>query len=98
MPDWRQEIRRRLAGLRLEPSREDEIVEELAQHLDDCHAEQLSAGATDEAACRAALAELNECEVLQQELGRSARRMAAEHIVLGAGRRNIMADLLQDLR
>ena len=32
MPDWKPEIRRRLANLRLEPTREAAIVEELAQH------------------------------------------------------------------
>jgi hypothetical protein len=30
MPDWKPEIRRRLAGLKLEPTREAEIVEELS--------------------------------------------------------------------
>src|SRR5689334_16453932 len=95
---WRDEIRRHLAGLKLEPSREDEIIEELSQHLDDCYAEQLSAGATDEAARRAALAELQGSELLQYELRRDRQIKAREHIVLGAGRRSIMKDLLQDLR
>jgi hypothetical protein len=35
MPDWKPEIRRRLANLKLVPTREAAIVEELAQHLDD---------------------------------------------------------------
>ena len=35
MPEWKKEIRRRLDRLELEPTREAEIVEELAQHLDD---------------------------------------------------------------
>ena len=55
MPDWKPEIRRRLAGLRLAPTREAEIVEELAQHLEDCYQELLAAGESDEQACRAAL-------------------------------------------
>jgi hypothetical protein len=33
MPDWKQEIRERLVGLRLAPTRETEIVEELTQYL-----------------------------------------------------------------
>jgi hypothetical protein len=45
MPDWKPEIRERLAGLRLAPTREAAIVEELAQHLDDCYAESLRGGA-----------------------------------------------------
>ena len=35
MIDWKKEIRQRLAGLKLKPTREAEIVEELAQHLED---------------------------------------------------------------
>ena len=46
MPDWKPEIRRRLANLQLPPTREAAIVEELAQHLDDCYAELLVGGAT----------------------------------------------------
>ena len=39
MPDWSKEIRERLAGLRLDPAREASVVEELAKHLEDLHAE-----------------------------------------------------------
>jgi hypothetical protein len=35
MPEWKPEIVRRLAALKLSPAREAEIGEELAQHLDD---------------------------------------------------------------
>jgi hypothetical protein len=45
MPDWKPEIRELPAGLRLAPTREAAIVEEIAQHLDDCYAESLSGGA-----------------------------------------------------
>ena len=63
MADWKPEIRRRLANLQLLPTREAAIVEELAQHLDDCYAELLAGGATEDAAYRAALAELSESEL-----------------------------------
>ena len=33
MPDWKEHVRPRLSGLRLSPTREAEIVEELSQHL-----------------------------------------------------------------
>ena len=56
MPDWKPEIRRRLANLQLPPTREAAIVEELAQHLDDCSAELLVGGETTDAPYRAALA------------------------------------------
>ena len=39
MPDWKYEIGRRLAGVKLEPAREAAIVEELAQYLEDYYAE-----------------------------------------------------------
>ena len=35
MPDWKREIRHRLAGLNIEATREAEIVDELAQHFED---------------------------------------------------------------
>jgi hypothetical protein len=44
MPDWKSEIRRRLARLRLAPTRENAIVEELAQHLDESYEELLACG------------------------------------------------------
>ena len=34
MPEWNDDLRRRLATLRLSPTREAEMIEELSQHLD----------------------------------------------------------------
>jgi len=99
MPDWKSEIRRRLAGLHLSPTREAAIVEELAQHLDDCYAELLSGGASEDEACQQTLAELSGGELLQRELRRVERQVAPEPIVFGTNRRtNMIADLWQDLR
>jgi len=47
VPDWKPEIRRRLANLQLAPTREAAIVEELAQYLDDHYAELLAGGASE---------------------------------------------------
>ncbi|MGH9854365.1 MAG: ABC transporter permease, partial [Blastocatellia bacterium] len=99
MLNWKPEIRRRLANLDLSPTREAAIVEELAQHLDDCYAESLSGGATEAEAYRAALAELSESEIMVRELRRGERQVAPEPIILGTNRRtNMIADLWQDLR
>src|SRR5262245_62742070 len=99
MSDWEPEIRERLAPLNLEPARESEIVEELAQHLEDRYAELLSGGAAPEDAYRTALAELRERETLQRELRRVERRVAQEPIAPGTNRRaNMITDLWQDLR
>lgn len=98
MPDWKKEIRPQLARLRLEPTREAEIVEELSQHLADCYDELRAGGASVDEAYRAALAELSEHEMLQQELRRVERRTVQEPLVLRTGRENLMADFYQDLR
>jgi putative ABC transport system permease protein len=99
MPDWKEEIRQRLASLKLEPAREAEIVEELSQHLEDRYAESLASGATPEEAYRAALAELRESESLQQELRQVEREVSQEPVVLGANRRiNMLGGIWQDLR
>ncbi len=99
MPGWKEEIRQRLAGLKLEPARESEIVEELSRRLEDRYAESLSSGATPEEASRAALAELLDGESLQRELQQVERLVSQEPVVLGANRRiNMIADLWQDLR
>ena len=98
MPEWKEEIKDRLASLKLEPTREAEIVEELAQHLNDRYAELRASGATDEEASGAALAELNDGELLERELRRVEPRYCREPVVLGRKRMNMIGDLWQDLR
>ncbi len=99
MPDWKHHIRKRLAGLRLEPAREAAIIEELAQHLADCYAEWLACGVAEVEAERQTLAELRGSELLAQELQRVERQINQEPIVLGTSRRTKMiAGLWQDLK
>jgi putative ABC transport system permease protein len=99
MPDWKYEIRHRLAGVKLEPAREAAVIEELAQFLDDCYAELRSSGATEAEAYRQTLAELDGSEVLAQELLRVERPEPEDPVVLGTNRRtNMIADFWQDLR
>ncbi len=59
MPDWTPHIRPRLATLRLSPSREAEIAEELSQHLEDRWRELVAAGATPEEAAHTAQTEFS---------------------------------------
>jgi predicted permease len=98
MPEWRQEIRERLASLNLDPAREAAIIEELSQHLDDRYAELRAGGATAEQSCRAALAELSDGELLAQELRRFERRACHEPMIFGTRRMSMIGDLWQDLR
>jgi putative ABC transport system permease protein len=58
MPDWKPEILRRLAPLKLAPMREAELGDELSQHLDDRCQELISRGETSESARRVAIEEL----------------------------------------
>jgi putative ABC transport system permease protein len=98
-PHWKSEIGSRLSGLRLAPTREAAIVEELAQYLEDYYAELLAGGASEAEAYEQALAELSGCEMLQRELRRAERQAPQEPIALGTNRRkNMIADLWQDLR
>jgi putative ABC transport system permease protein len=74
MPDWKPEIRARLASVRLAPAREAEIVEELSQHLEDRFRELVAAGATSDEAERKAREEFSAEDVLAPYL--SALRQA----------------------
>src|SRR5262249_24426260 len=74
-----------------------EIIEELAQHLDDRYTELLAGGTEPAAARRAALAELNDAQLFMhlRQLERPVRR---EALVSGAGRKRMLGDMWQDLR
>jgi len=99
VPEWPEEIRRRLAGLKLAPTREAEIVEELAQHLEDRYEELLAQGYSPGTAYNISLAELNESDLLVRELRRVERRVAPEPSNLDANRRSKMfSGVWQDFR
>jgi putative ABC transport system permease protein len=98
MPEWKPEIKRRLAGLKLEATREAEIIEELVQHLEDRYEEILARGASEEQAARAVLEELSDNELFARELRQIERPASAEPIIPGTRRVNMIADLWQDLR
>src|SRR5262245_22985916 len=97
MPDWKDDIVRRLAGLRLDPARELEIVDELSQHLQDVYDEARSRGASDAEARRAALEELTDGETLVKGFSR-VRLGGGERIVPGASKKSPLADLWYDFR
>src|SRR5262245_6013544 len=90
MPNWKREIRTRLAGLELEPAREAAIVEEVAQHLEDFFQELIANGATPKEAVRRTLAELSEDDFLARELRRVERQAGTAPVVFGTNRRSNM--------
>ncbi|MEP6692337.1 MAG: hypothetical protein ABJD07_14345, partial [Gemmatimonadaceae bacterium] len=74
MPDWRAEIRARLAPLHLGAARETEIVDELAQHFDDRYADLRKRGRDEADALRLVRDEL-EREPLTHALAQTERPM-----------------------
>jgi putative ABC transport system permease protein len=73
--EWREQVRTRLAGVDADDM--SEMVEELAQHLDDRYRELLDAGASEADARRAVLGELAAPHVLARAIGPVARPPAA---------------------
>lgn len=98
MPDWGNEVRKRLARVHLEPAHEAEIVEELAQHLEDVYQRSLRAGATEAEAKNAALQELATDDLLQKEMRRSQTPFKESPVAGGPTNSNFVADLMHDLR
>jgi putative ABC transport system permease protein len=98
MPEWKQEIEKQLAGLKLAPTREAEIIEELTQHFESRYEELLADGATADEASQTLLAELRESSLLQKELRWLERFASPEPIIFSTRREKMIADLWQDLR
>lgn len=97
MPEWKDEIQRRLARKQIDPATEAAIVDEWAQHLEDRYNELRAEGRTAEDARRAVLAELNESDLAPVDL---AVPMAREPLAIGGGSGggNFASGLWQDLR
>ena len=91
MPEWKPEILRRLAPLKLSPAREAEIADELAQHLEDRYQELLASGLTEDAAYRTALDELKGEDFLARSLKRVERDFYREPIAAGKDSGNFFA-------
>ena len=98
MPDWKPHIRSRLASLRLSPSRENEIVEELSQHLEERWRELVAGGTSADEATRLALAGFRDETVFARNLAPLRQARAPEAITPGAPAGRLLSDLWQDLR
>jgi predicted permease len=99
MPDFRGEIRARLANLVISPTREVEIADELAQHLEDDYEQALSRGLSPEEAQRGVLENLDASDSLACELKRVERRVPQNPVPMGTQRRsNMIGDLGHDVR
>ncbi|HVQ14001.1 MAG TPA: ABC transporter permease, partial [Vicinamibacterales bacterium] len=98
MPEWTADLHARLAGLKLTPARDAEIVEELSQHLDDRYEELRASGSSDADARRMALEELSETGELAERMQTLSQAHVPLPIVHGQAGRRPMHGLLEDLR
>jgi predicted permease len=97
MPEWKAEVRRQLKGLNLPPAREEEIIEELSDHLENLYEEILAQGATTEKAYREVHSSLKQSDLLV-ELRAAVRTARPEPIPVGSRNSgHLLADLWQDL-
>ena len=98
MPDWAHQVRPRLSALRLSPTRETEIVDELSQHLDDRWRELVAGGASPDEATRLALADFSEANLLARYIAPLQQAHAPTPIVPGAPTRLSPSALWRDAR
>jgi len=113
MPDWKQFVRERLGSLGVSGPREQEIVEEIAQQLEQIHADALSRGVSEADAERRAGTHISDWPALAREIRLAERPMAAratghlpeswqpaaqEQRLRERRGGNMLADLMQDLR
>ena len=98
MPDWARHVRPRLSSLRLSPTREAEIVEELSQHLDDRWRELMAGGASPDEATQLALGEFRGGNLLARCMAPLRQSRVPTPMIPGAPSRFLLSDLWGDLR
>ncbi len=111
--DWKNFVREHLPPIGLSGAREQEIVEEIAQQIEDAYAETISGGASAADAKSRALAQISDWNSLAREIRRAERPVSekiseqvpenlreAMHEENLRKRRggNMFADLIQDVR
>jgi putative ABC transport system permease protein len=98
MPDWAEHVRASLSSLRLSATRENEIVEELSQHLDDRWRELIAGGASPDEAAQSTLAEFRGRDGLAKHMAPLRQAHSPPSITPGAPTGHVLAGLSHDLR
>src|SRR5216110_1067747 len=97
MPDWKALVRARLGPVPVDPAREADIVDELAQHAAQHHAELVASGVSDADAVRLALAPLDDRDRVAADIARADRpRSAAPEPQPAAS--SLSVDIWRDLK
>ena len=73
MFDWKRIVRESLGNLALDPTRHDEIVEELAQQLESAYNEEVARGTAEPEAARRSLEQFRDWDKLRSEVSESVR-------------------------
>jgi hypothetical protein len=68
MPDWREMARQRLMPLALDAKQQEEIIDELADHLEDLHEDLVRQGKSEVEAAQFALSTVADWEELRREI------------------------------
>jgi putative ABC transport system permease protein len=98
MPDWTNELESRLANLKLSPGREAEIIEELAEHLEQRYAELRGQGLDESGALALVREELRDDPDLAERMRPLRQAKTPQPVAVGGPRSDVLADFWQDLR
>jgi hypothetical protein len=74
MPDWRELVRQRLGGIDLAENEAAEVVEELANHLEETYRTHLGQGVTEQAAMQLALQEAGDWGKMRRQIESSRKK------------------------
>jgi putative ABC transport system permease protein len=99
MSNWKDEIRQQLIDLKLSPTRETEIVEELSHDLEDRYQRLLIDGINPQEARKTVLRELAANDDWKTNLRRVEKTLTTDAVTLGSeSKSHLIADLWLDLR
>jgi putative ABC transport system permease protein len=98
MPDWAPHVRAPLESLRLSPTREAEIVDELSQHLEDRYRELIAGGASIDDATGLTLAEFRNGNVLAQYMAPLRQAHSPSALTPGSSSEQLLGDGWRDVR
>jgi predicted permease len=87
-----------LSSLRLSPTREAEIIDELSQHLDDRYLDLIAGGASPEEATRVALSDFRRGNVLARHLAPLKQAHAGTPTAVWEPTGHVLTDLWQEVR
>jgi putative ABC transport system permease protein len=96
--DWKQIVRDRIEPLDVDPARAGDIIDELAQHVAQHHADLVASGLSDEAALTTALKPLRDLARVAADIARADRPRPAAPTPPPSEKAGLISDLIRDTR